>query len=166
MMNPAGAAISRRLFLASAAAFAAGDRKVALGAQPAGQTAPGGLRRKLRVAAINSIFRLRSHAYHIVGRLVHGFAKDGFHHQPEVQVVRMFNDQSPPDDLSRGFCDRHGIELCTSAAPALTGAIPSGKAEGGRLTLILARRIGEAFTGKNVDAAAVTAFLDRENAGG
>ena len=39
------------------------------------------------------------------------------------------------------------------------------KAEGGRLTLILARRIGDAFTAKDVDAAAVTAFLDREIAG-
>jgi hypothetical protein len=34
------------------------------------------------------------------------------------------------------------------------------------LTLILARRIGEAFTARDVDAAAVTAFLDREIAGG
>ncbi|NJC42178.1 3-dehydroquinate synthase [Brevundimonas alba] len=39
------------------------------------------------------------------------------------------------------------------------------KAEGGRLTLILARRIGEAFVSKDVDAAAVTAFLEREIAG-
>ena len=67
--------------------------------------------KKLRLAAINSIFRLRSHAYHIVGRMVYGFQKDGFHHQPNVQVVRMFNDQTPKDDLSRGFCNRHGIEL-------------------------------------------------------
>jgi hypothetical protein len=36
-------------------------------------------------------------------------------------MVRMFNDQSPPDDLSRGFCERHGIELAGSAAAALGG---------------------------------------------
>ncbi len=75
----------------------------------------------LRLAAINSIFRLRSHAYHIVGRMVHGFQKDGLHHQPNVRVVRMFNDQSPKDDLSRGFCERHDIELAQSAAAALGG---------------------------------------------
>jgi len=40
------------------------------------------------------------------------------------------------------------------------------KAEGGRLTLILARAIGDAFVARDVDAAAVTAFLDREIAGG
>ena len=40
------------------------------------------------------------------------------------------------------------------------------KAEGGRLTLILARRIGEAFVAKDVDAATVSAFLEREIAAG
>ena len=38
------------------------------------------------------------------------------------------------------------------------------KAEGGRLTLILARRIGEAFVAKDVDPAAVGAFLASEGA--
>lgn len=130
-MNPTTSAISRRLFLGSAAAGAiavTAGRQPTLFAQeafpqePCVQKPPP----KLRVAAINSIFRLRSHAYHIVGRLVHGFQKDGFHHQPNVQVVRMFNDQSPADDLSRGFCQRHGIELCQSAAQALTGK-PNGE---------------------------------------
>lgn len=39
------------------------------------------------------------------------------------------------------------------------------KAEGGRLTLILARGIGEAFVARDVDSGAVQAFLDRELAG-
>ncbi|WP_304171577.1 3-dehydroquinate synthase [Phenylobacterium aquaticum] len=38
------------------------------------------------------------------------------------------------------------------------------KAEGGRLTFILARALGDAFVAKNVDAAAVTAFLQTEGA--
>jgi hypothetical protein len=78
--------------------------------------------RKLRVAAINSIFRFRSHAYHIVGRMVYGLQKDGVHHQPNLQVVRMYNDQSPADDLSRGFCDRYGIELVKTPEEALDGS--------------------------------------------
>ena len=107
------------MFLASAAATSAGFfLPLASGQDRASAPLPG---RKLRLAAVNSVFRFRSHAYHIVGRMVHGFAKDGFHHQPHVQVVRMFNDQSPKDDLSRGFCDKHGIELCQSAAQALGG---------------------------------------------
>jgi hypothetical protein len=34
----------------------------------------------------------------------------------------MYNDQSPPDDLSDGFCKRHGIELCRTPEEALGGA--------------------------------------------
>lgn len=84
------------------------------------QAAPAGDRRRpLRVAAINSIFRFRSHSYHIVGRLVHGYKKDGFHHQPPFQVVRMFNDQYPKDDLTHSFCKTHNIEVCKTAAETL-----------------------------------------------
>jgi hypothetical protein len=75
--------------------------------------------RKLRIAAINSIFRLRSHAYHIVGRMVHGLRKDGLFHQPNLEVVRMFNHQSPKDDLGPSFCRQHGIELVESPRQAL-----------------------------------------------
>jgi 3-dehydroquinate synthase len=38
------------------------------------------------------------------------------------------------------------------------------KAEGGRLTFILPRKLGEAFVAKDVDAGAVTAFLQQEGA--
>src|SRR5262245_53773508 len=85
------------------------------------QNGPTGQRKK-RVAAINSIFRLRSHAYHIVGRMVFGFQKDGVAHQPNLEVVRMYDDQAPPDDLGPSFCRRHGIELVKTPAEALGGA--------------------------------------------
>jgi hypothetical protein len=74
-----------------------------------------------RVAAINSIYRLRSHAYHIAGRFLFGYTRNGFHHQPPFQLVRMFNHQYPPDDLSRSVCAKHGIELCETVAKTLGG---------------------------------------------
>jgi hypothetical protein len=78
--------------------------------------------RKLpRVAAINSIYRLRSHAYHIAGRLIHGYTINGLPHQPPFQLVRMFNHQQPADDLGPEVCRKHGIELCASVAQALGG---------------------------------------------
>jgi len=50
-------------------------------------------------------------------------------------------------------------------AEALIGRMAGDKkAEGGRLTLILARAIGDAFTDKDVDAEAVRAFLIEEGA--
>jgi hypothetical protein len=116
--------MTRRQFAVAGAASLAGA-VAACGQEPAGRRddSPDGLTgnppRKLRVAAVNSIFRLRSHAYHIVGRMVHGFQKDGFHHQPELQVVRMYDDQQPENDLGPGFCERHGIELCRTVAETL-----------------------------------------------
>lgn len=79
-------------------------------------------RRKLpRIAAINSIYRLRSHAYHIAGRFIFGYTRNGFHHQPPFQLVRMYNHQYPPDDLSRSVCKKHGIELTETVAETLGG---------------------------------------------
>lgn len=74
-----------------------------------------------RVAAINSIYRLRSHAYHIAGRFIHGYTRNGFHHQPPFKLVRMFNHQAPKDDLGVETCKKHGIELCKSVAETLGG---------------------------------------------
>lgn len=74
-----------------------------------------------RVAAINSIYRLRSHAYHIAGRFIHGYTINGLHHQPPFQLVRMFDHQQPEDDLGPEVCKKHGIELCSSVAQALGG---------------------------------------------
>jgi hypothetical protein len=126
---PQAADLSRRRFLSLTSAAAAGTAvataAAAQGLAQAPAPAEEGLKpkakRPLRVAALNSIFRLRSHAYHIVGRLVYGYPVDGFHHQPDVQVVRMFNDQSPENDLSEGFCREHGIRLCKTAEEALLG---------------------------------------------
>ncbi len=51
------------------------------------------------------------------------------------------------------------------AADRLVGHMGQDKkADGGRLTFILVRAIGEAFTAKDVDAAAVSAFLIKEGA--
>ena len=74
-----------------------------------------------RVAAINSIYRLKSHAYHIAGRFIHGYTINGLHHQPPFRLARMFDHQQPDDDLGPEVCQKHGIELCSSVAQALGG---------------------------------------------
>src|ERR1044071_1370226 len=123
MKRPRGAAvsrISRRQFAIAGISGLAGAAWA--GSEDPRPTPPAEKRRKLRVAAVNSIFRLRSHAYHIVGRMVYGFQKDGVHHQPDLHVVRMYDDQAPADDLGPSFCQRHGIELVKTPAEALGGA--------------------------------------------
>src|SRR5580765_3851377 len=118
LSQPIDSPISRRGFISggiSAAAAVSLLRTEQVAAQPG--TGPS--QRPLRVAAINSIFRLRSHAYHIVGRMVFGFQKDGLHHQPNLQVVRMYDDQQPADDLGPSFCKNHDIQLVKTVAEAL-----------------------------------------------
>jgi hypothetical protein len=52
---------------------------------------------------------------------VQGYTLGGFHHQPPFELVRMYLDQFPADDLGREFCRRHGIELCSTVRDALGG---------------------------------------------
>jgi hypothetical protein len=120
-----GAAVSRRDFLASSgtAVLAAGAVSTHPGSTSAGPKpdSPAKPARPLRVAAINSIYRLRSHSDHICGRMIHGFTWNGLHHQPEVRLVRMYNHQTPDNDLGRRVCKQYDIELCDSVEQALGG---------------------------------------------
>jgi hypothetical protein len=105
--------MSRRTFLGTSSAVAL----AALGGAAADEP-----KRLPRVAAVNSIYRFRSHAYHIAGRFVTGYTRSRAHHQPPFQLVRMFNHQYPKDDLGREFCKRHKIELCDTVSATLGSA--------------------------------------------
>jgi hypothetical protein len=117
-MVPFDPKICRRSFLAAAGVASAG---MTWGADPetAGNTADSTIKRKPRVAAINSVYRLRSHAYHIAGRFIYGYTRNGFHHQPPFELVRMWNHQQPANDLGPSTCEQHGIELCKTISQAL-----------------------------------------------
>ncbi len=108
---------SRRKFLgllaASAVMPAAIRRRPVAAAVPAGPIK--------RVAAINTVCHIRSHAYPIAGRFIFGYPIDGFHHQPEFKLVRMYNDQYAANDLSRGLAAKHGFEISKTVAEALGG---------------------------------------------
>ncbi|MGD9647055.1 MAG: hypothetical protein AB7U73_15195 [Pirellulales bacterium] len=125
-------ACSRRQFLASqATALAAGalaatrtSARPARGADPAGTsnaTPPAAAPAVKRIAAVNTVYRIRSHAYHIAGRFIFGYDREGFHHQPPFKLVRMYNDQFPDGDLSRDLAAEHGFEIAPTVAAALGG---------------------------------------------
>ena len=118
--------IGRRSFLKSAAGLASAvgltsGGLLGLGAESFAKEEPADAvpRRKPRVAAINSVYRLKSHAYHIAGRFIHGYTRNGFHHQPPFELVRMWNHQQPVNDLGPSVCEHHGIELCKTIQQAL-----------------------------------------------
>ena len=124
MSSPLGS-LSRRDFLAASSLGLAGVGTMSLApntvAQEQAVRAGGTSGKKPRVAAINSIYRLRSHAYHIAGRFIHGYTRLGFHHQPPFELVRMWNHQQPENDLGPKVCFDHGIELAKSIPEALGG---------------------------------------------
>lgn len=114
--------LSRRHFLGASSALTAASLLPRQGqaAEPSVQV-PTPPRKKLRVAGVNSIYRFRSHAYHIEGRILFGYTRNGFHHQPQLQLVRMYNDQYPADDLSKIDCPAHNVEISKTVAEALGG---------------------------------------------
>lgn len=117
--------LARRDFLTSSAALAAGAWLAQGGPRATAQADDAPAEKPLpRVAAINTVYRFRSHAYHIAGRFLTGYSREGVHHQPPFNLVRMYNDQYPENELGRQVCAQHGIELCTTVADALGG--PSG----------------------------------------
>jgi hypothetical protein len=74
-----------------------------------------------RIAAIHTVYHLRSHSYHITGRFIHGYPVGGVHHQPPFKLVRMYNDQYNANDLSRELAPKAGFELSKTVADALGG---------------------------------------------
>ena len=100
---------TRRTALTSAAALAATLPRRA----PAADAAP------KRIASVNSVYRKLSHAYHIAGRFLYGYNKEGQHHQPPVQMARMYTDQytasGPQRDLSRDLARKKGFTVPVGA---------------------------------------------------
>jgi len=121
-MSDASPSWTRRQFLSASASLAAASTLAGNSLRAADQppeTKPQVPGRRPRVAAINSIYRLRSHAYHIAGRFVHGYTRNGFHHQPPFDLVRMWNHQQPENDLGPSFCKTHNVELTRTIPEAL-----------------------------------------------
>ena len=96
--------ISRRRLLGGAAALAWPAR---------GNT-------KKRVATVITEYRLNSHADVIAGRLIEGYEYDGKRREPAAQVVSMYTDQVPANDMSRGLAARYPFKICPTVAGALT----------------------------------------------
>jgi hypothetical protein len=82
------------------------------------------LRPKKKVAAIVTMYtsdqRLRSHASVIVGRLLEGYSPNGVRTEPRTQVVSMYTDQVPANDLSRGLAEKHGFKIYPTIREAMT----------------------------------------------
>lgn len=116
---------TRRSFLAQSAAWlGAGSAPLAWGmdssptprSRPPQRPTPA----RKRVALITTIYRYLSHSYHIAGRFLYGYMKDGQHHFPDFAIASAYVDQVGDNDLSRELAQRHGFRISPTVEDALT----------------------------------------------
>ncbi len=75
--------------------------------------------RRPRVAAVFTVFRFRSHAYDILENFIKPYLFRGQKVDPGVDLVSMYADQFPEDDMARGVAQKFGIPLYDSVDGAL-----------------------------------------------
>jgi len=110
---------TRRQFLASAAAAGCAATFLPGCAQPHPPLSPTPSRRP-RVAIIATVVRKYSHAQHFVDRFLEGYGWHGEHHHPPMDLVSMYVDQFPRNDLARERSARHHVPIYPTIAEALT----------------------------------------------
>ena len=80
--------------------------------------------KKKKVAAVVTMYtddrRLKSHASVIVGRLLEGYSPNGVPTEPRTELVSMYTDQFPENDLSRGLAEKHGFTIYPTIKDAMT----------------------------------------------
>src|SRR5262245_55238123 len=111
-MLPRDQRCSRRKFLASAAALT-------LGSGVSARTAVPPRCGRSPVAVLASVYRPLSYAYHLAGRFLHGYPRDGGQHTPAHYVHALWVDQVPENDLSRDVGREFGVRRARTVGDAL-----------------------------------------------
>ena len=108
---------SRRQFL-GAAALAAGACVAA--DLPHSQPPPRPKKAAKKIALVTTAYHYLSHAYHVGGRFLDGYLRDGKMHYPDFAVAGMYVEQQKDNDLSRELARKHGFTIYPDVAGALT----------------------------------------------
>ncbi len=74
---------------------------------------------KKKVAAVVTIYRKFSHADVLLGKILKGWEQTGGS-GPNLELVSLYVDQFPSDDLSVELAKEHGFRLCKTIREALT----------------------------------------------
>jgi len=74
-----------------------------------------------KLAGITTVYRKHSHTQHIIDRYLEGYGWNGTHHHPEMDLISLYVDQVPADDLSRDRARRFpSMKIYPTIAEALT----------------------------------------------
>lgn len=77
-------------------------------------------RPRKKLALVTTAYYYLSHAYHIAGRFLHGYLRDGRMHYPDFALTGMYVEQQKEGDLSREVSSKYGVPLFKDVAGALT----------------------------------------------
>ena len=72
-----------------------------------------------KMAIVTTEWRYHSHAWHMGERFLVGFPLKGKWHKPELEVVSVYVDQKPENDLSRKRAEEFGFTIYPTIAEAL-----------------------------------------------
>ena len=75
---------------------------------------------KKQIALMGTVVFRHSHAQHFIDRFLLGYSWDGQWRTPDVELVSLYIDQFPKEDLVRAIAKRHGVPLATTIPEALT----------------------------------------------
>jgi hypothetical protein len=74
-----------------------------------------------KLAAVCTVYRKYSHTQHIVDRFLEGYGWNGAHHHPAMDLISLYVDQHPADDLTPDRAARFpGTKVYATIAEALT----------------------------------------------
>src|SRR6516225_4185472 len=120
MIPPHG--LSRRDFLHAAGLTvgAALGNSLLAADLPRSQPPPRPDRPAKKLAVVTTAYHYLSHAYHVCGRFLNGYLRDGRMHYPDFGIAGMHVEQQRDNDLSRELARKHGFTLYPDVAGALT----------------------------------------------
>jgi len=72
-----------------------------------------------RIALVTTVWREFSHSWHMAERFLHGYPIQGSWHNPNVEIVSAYVDQTGDDDLSRDRAKRYGFKIFPTIAETL-----------------------------------------------
>ncbi len=113
---------SRRSFLHASAgalastAFASAEGQERSRTTPPPRTRPPGK----KLAVVTSAYYYLSHAYHVCGRFLYGYIRDGRHHYPDFGIAGLYVEQQKEGDLSAELARKHGFPIFRDIPGALT----------------------------------------------
>src|SRR6516164_1568169 len=121
-MSGSRARLSRRTFLQALAALGVVGRmgNPSYADLPRSQPPPRPDKPRKRLAVVTTAYYYLSHAYHVCGRFLYGYLRDGKQHYPDFAIAGMHVEQQKDNDLSRELSKKHGFTLYPDVAGALT----------------------------------------------